>query len=117
MYATASRPVIDLKKGTPLAGSRSRASANPLINEVVIPLGKKDLWNRSDPADDKQFEKYYLKPELAAVVNALYDIGAPTTNRVDLTTILLNGIPPKNGARRCRRPRSATSRRRPTCCG
>ena len=39
--------------------------AEPLINEVVIPLGKKDLWNRSDPADDKQFERFYLKPELA----------------------------------------------------
>ena len=24
----------------------------PLINEAVIPLGQKDFWNRSDPADD-----------------------------------------------------------------
>jgi hypothetical protein len=63
----------------------------------VIPLGKKDLWNRSAPADDKQFEKHYLKPELAAVLNALYDLGSPTTGRVDLTTVLLTGIPPKNG--------------------
>ena len=95
VYATASRPVIDLKKGTARWQQVSRL-ANPLVNEVVIPLGKKDLWNRSAPADDKQFEKYYLKPELAAVVNLLYDIGAPTTNRIDLTTILLKGIPPKN---------------------
>jgi hypothetical protein len=94
-YATASRPVIDLKKGTARWQQVSRL-ANPLVNEVVIPLGKKDLWNRSAPADDKQFEKYYLKPELAAVVNLLYDIGAPTTNRIDLTTILLKGIPPNN---------------------
>jgi len=95
VYATASRPVIDLKKGTARWQQVSRLG-NPLVNEVVIPLGKKDLWNRSAPADDKQFEKYYLKPELAAVVNLLYDIGAPTTNRIDLTTILLKGIPPKN---------------------
>ena len=29
----------------------------PLINEVVIPLGQKDHWNRSDPEDDAQFER------------------------------------------------------------
>jgi hypothetical protein len=96
VYATASRPVIDLKRGTARWQQVSRL-ANPLVNEVVIPLGKKDLWNRSAPADDKQFEKHYLKPELAAVVNLLYDLGSPTTGRVDLTTVLLKGIPPKNG--------------------
>ena len=25
---------------------------NPLINEVVIPVGKKDYWNASSPRDD-----------------------------------------------------------------
>ena len=29
---------------------------NPLINEVVIPLGQKDVWNRSEPEDDAQFD-------------------------------------------------------------
>ncbi|MGH3269725.1 MAG: DUF4331 domain-containing protein, partial [Trebonia sp.] len=28
--------------------------ANPLINEVLIPLGRKDLWNTLPPSDDKQ---------------------------------------------------------------
>src|SRR5713101_5535416 len=28
----------------------------PLINEVVTPLGLKDFWNRSEPANDAQFE-------------------------------------------------------------
>ena len=27
---------------------------NPLVNEVVIPLGKKDLFNRTSPADDAE---------------------------------------------------------------
>ena len=31
----------------------------PLINEVVIPTGLKDLWNRTTPAGDAQFKKYY----------------------------------------------------------
>ena len=38
---------------------------NPLVNEVVIPLGDKDYWNREDPADEAQFEHYYLNPEVS----------------------------------------------------
>lgn len=91
VYSSASRPVIS--KGGKVKYQQVSRLGEPLINEVVIPLGKKDLWNRSDPADDRQFEKNYLKPELAGILNALYDIGAPTENRIDLTTILLTGIP------------------------
>ena len=61
------------------------------------PAGQEGPLEPQRPADDKQFEKYYLKPELAGVVNLLYDLGSPTTGRIDLTTILLKGIPPKNG--------------------
>src|SRR6266702_6284367 len=50
----------------------------PLINEVVIPTNLKDLWNRTSPAQDAQFEKYYTTPILAAVMNLLYKVGAPT---------------------------------------
>ncbi len=94
VYSTASRPVIG--KGGKTRWQQVSRLGEPLINEVVIPLGKKDLWNRSDPADDKQFERHYLKPELAGILNALYAIGAPTENRVDLTAVLLTGIPPNN---------------------
>ena len=98
VYASASRPVIDIKKGDArVRWQQVSRLGEPLVNEVLIPLGKKDLWNRSDPANDAQFEKNYLKPELAGIVNALYAIGAPTENRVNLTTVLLTGIPPKNG--------------------
>ena len=45
---------------------------NPLINEVVIPTGLKDLWNRTTPAQDGQFKQYYTTPILAAVMNKLY---------------------------------------------
>ncbi len=77
----------------------------PLINEVIIPLGKKDFWNRSDPADDAQFAKFYRSPELARVVNVLYGDalvalgGAParTTGRDDLVLILLTGVPLPGG--------------------
>jgi Domain of unknown function (DUF4331) len=82
---------------------------NPLINEVVIPLGSKDYWNREDPANDQQFEKYYSSPEVSRLENLLYGAlppGGPSnghaggalqaideTSRSDLTTILLTGVP------------------------
>jgi uncharacterized protein DUF4331 len=71
----------------------------PLINEVIIPLGKKDLWNRSDPADDSQFVGFYRTPELAADVNALYPSLPParTSGRDDLVLILLTGVPLPGG--------------------
>jgi Domain of unknown function (DUF4331) len=65
----------------------------PLINEVVIPTGLKDLWNRVTPAQDAQFKKYYLTPILAAVLNKLYKLGVPETGRDDLVAVLGTGIP------------------------
>jgi hypothetical protein len=65
----------------------------PLVNEVIIPTGLKDLWNRTSPAQDKQFEKYYTTPILAAVLNKLYNLDVPTTDRDDLVQVLGTGIP------------------------
>jgi hypothetical protein len=71
---------------------------NPLINEVIIPLGRKDYWNAQDPSKDKQFQKYYETPELAGLVNFLYPTlpDARTTGRTDLSLILLTGVPGLN---------------------
>jgi len=71
----------------------------PLINEAVIPLGKKDFWNRVDPADDAQFASFYTDPEVSRLENLLYGgVLAPitTTGRSDLTAILLTGVPGLN---------------------
>ena len=67
---------------------------NPLINEVIIPTGKKDYWNSQHPYKDSQFAKYYKAPEITAVANALYGaLDTPaTTNRNDLVAILLTGL-------------------------
>jgi hypothetical protein len=68
---------------------------NPLVNEVVIPLGQKDRFNATQPKDDlKNFGKYVLSPELAKVMNVLFPgVNAPTTNRTDIVQALLTGIP------------------------
>jgi hypothetical protein len=71
---------------------------NPLINEVVIPIGQKDYWNRSDPKDDAQFANRYTSPELASLINFLYPAlpDTPTTGRDDLVAVLLTGVPGLN---------------------
>jgi hypothetical protein len=71
---------------------------NPLINEVIIPLNKKDFWNTQRPQDDAQFASYVLHPELAGLLNALYPGAFPNLagykpDRADLAAILMTGIP------------------------
>jgi uncharacterized protein DUF4331 len=68
---------------------------NPLVNEVVIPLGQKDHFNATQPSDDlKNFGKYVLSPELAKVINLLFPgLKVPENNRTDIVQALLTGIP------------------------
>jgi len=74
---------------------------NPLINEVIIGMGDKDLWNSLPPAGDKQFAHYVTQPGLAALLPALYPgvfpnlakLVASGKPRADLEAILLTGIP------------------------
>ncbi|NJP43271.1 DUF4331 domain-containing protein [Actinacidiphila epipremni] len=75
--------------------------ANPLFNEVLVPLGKKDLWNTRPPSDDKLFASGVTDPELARLLPALYPGVFPNLAklnkagkpRADLAAILLTGIP------------------------
>jgi hypothetical protein len=69
---------------------------NPLVNEVIIPTGLKDLWNAQQPWNEAAYKKYYETPILAAVINKLYKLGAPETNRDDLVAVLLTGVPKLN---------------------
>ena len=74
---------------------------NPLVNEVLIPLGHKDQWNSLPPSDDKRFEVYVTQPGLAALLPVLYPGVFPNLAalvksakpRADLEAILLTGIP------------------------
>jgi hypothetical protein len=73
--------------------------AAPLVNEVVIPLESKDLWNRSDPLQDAQFLSYVNDPELPRLLNAVYGLPIPDSNkdkkgvqRDDLVAVFLTGV-------------------------
>jgi Domain of unknown function (DUF4331) len=72
---------------------------NPLVNEVIIPLGQKDRFNRTEPKDDAtNYGKYVLEPELAAVLNKLFpgQVNAPEKNRTDIVQAVLQGVPGLN---------------------
>jgi hypothetical protein len=72
---------------------------NPLVNEVIIPLGQKDRFNRTQPKDDAtNYGKYVVEPELAAVLNKLFPgvVNAPEKNRTDIVQAVLQGVPGLN---------------------
>ena len=67
---------------------------NPLINEVIIPIGLKDKFNRTSPADDAaNFGAAALSPEPARLLNALFGLGVKESNRTDIVQALLTGVP------------------------
>jgi Domain of unknown function (DUF4331) len=107
VWTTASRQrvsVWDAGRGeTVTSGPFHQVSrlANPLVNEVLIPLGEKDRWNTQAPAHDKVFADHVTHPELAGLLPALYPGVFPhlealvrsNAPRADLEAILLTGVP------------------------
>ncbi len=72
--------------------------ANPLVNEVLIPMADKDEWNHTAPRFDRRFAKNVKRPELAALLPVLYPGVFPNLakygkDRADLIAILMTGIP------------------------
>jgi len=65
----------------------------PLVNEVVIPLGRKDRFNASDPRDDAQFLRFVADPEPARLIPVLYPgVTVPAAPRDDLTDVELRAL-------------------------
>ena len=96
VWASTERPAIKVIRHKARAREvQVSRLGNPLVNEVVIPLGKKDFFNATQPSNDlKNFGKYVLSPELAKVINVLYPgLNVPETDRTDIVQALLTGIP------------------------
>jgi hypothetical protein len=69
----------------------------PLVNEVVIPLGKKDLFNASEPSNDvANFGANVVNSELAGLFHALFGLNVPPNPRNDLVTVFATGVPGLN---------------------
>jgi len=107
VWTTASRQKVRMYGTTPHTntGPWEQVSrlGNPLINEVIIPMGQKDRWNSQAPKDDKQYSTYYDHPGLAALLNVLYPgafgnlasyTAVASNTRPDLDAVLLTGVPP-----------------------
>jgi hypothetical protein len=83
--------------------------SNPLVNEVVIGLKDKDLFNAAEPTQDGALATYVTNPTLPALLNILFrdavnqTLGANIPNlaptnfpRTDLVTAFLTGFPGLN---------------------
>lgn len=108
VWTTASRQkakVLSTTGGTDVASGpwvQVSRLGNPLVNEVVVPMSKKDFWNSQPPSADKQFAAAVANPELAQLLPTLYPMvfpnlsafnSKPPVKRADLLAIFLTGIP------------------------
>jgi Domain of unknown function (DUF4331) len=84
MYASTSRSASQ-----PLRLAQVARMANPLVNELIIGTGSKDLWNATDPVDEAQFLGFYQVPRLAILLNLAFGLPIPPTPRTDLVSALL----------------------------
>jgi len=107
VWTAASRQQVklwdDVKRKHEYSGPWNQVSrlGNPLVNEVLIPMSRKDEWNRSQPSEDKNFAQFVTKPELAGLLPVLYPGAFPNLDalnkanksRDDLAAVLLTGLP------------------------
>jgi hypothetical protein len=102
IWAGASRRKVRLTDGPLQAGAgpwvQVSRLGNPLFNEVVVPMARKDDWNAADPEDDEDFAGYVRQPELAKLLPVLYPgvfphLAGLSSSRDDLVAILLTGLP------------------------
>jgi hypothetical protein len=97
-WGTTSRPRIYVRRA-PLPGAASggwsqvQRMGNPLINELIIGTGSKDMWSMSQPVNDSQFASFDLDPLFARVLNAIYGIAIPTPPRTDLLPLVTYAPP------------------------
>jgi hypothetical protein len=105
IWSTASLPQAKLNKPNPsykqpvlYGGAYTQVSrlGMPLVNEVVIGLPQKDLFNAAKPTQDGALADYVTNPTFPAILEALFGsagLRAPTNfPRNDLVATFLTGI-------------------------
>jgi hypothetical protein len=100
VWATASRQAVATRTpgGITYSGDWIQVSrlGNPLVNEAVIDLGRKDAFNSLEPTGDSVALDRVLDPEVPKLLNLLFGVRVPQMPRQDLVTIFLTGIPGLN---------------------
>jgi len=117
-WTTASLPQATLRDPTPTyadptvdGGAFVQVSrlSHPLVNELVIGLPQKDLFNAAEPPGDAALASYVTNPTFPAILNALFrgpvnstlgtnisDLAPNNFPRNDLVATFLTGIPSLN---------------------
>ena len=86
VWATTDRPRVTIRRSplpdlnTTTNNRQIQRLANPLINELLIGIGAKDTWSRSEPANDSDYATTYLNPVFPQAVEAVYNKLLPTAN-------------------------------------
>ena len=103
VYASTSRQQVTIRRGAPalnpkkppedlLQGAKSfrqvSRMGNPLVNELIIPIGKKDLWNATDPSDEAQFLDSYRNLAVADALKLVSGVDVPPKPRDDIVHLL-----------------------------
>ena len=101
VYASTLRQRITQRTGEPLLSARKpllrgekewvqvSRMGNPLVNELIISIGKKDLWNATDPEDEAQFVPLYQSLAVAGALQLVSGVPVPPTPRDDVVRALL----------------------------
>ena len=112
-WTTASLPQAQLRDPSPTYNGTTRQGgamvqvsrlSAPLVNEVVIGLKDKDLFNAARPTQDGALATYVTNPTLPALLDLLFRdaVGSPSNiapsnfPRNDLVTAFLTGFPGVN---------------------
>jgi hypothetical protein len=97
VWSTASRPAVATRTpgAVTYSGDLVQVSrlGNPLVNEAVIDLARKDVFNAIEPTSDAAALDRVLDPEVPKLLNLIFGVQSPPPPRNDLVTIFLTGIP------------------------
>jgi hypothetical protein len=97
IWSTASRAATATRTpgGITYSGNLVQVSrlGNPLVNEVVIDLARKDAFNSLEPTQDAAALDRVLDPEVPKLLDLIFGVKSPAAPRNDLVTIFLTGIP------------------------
>ncbi len=100
VWSTANRPSVTTRGGGQEKHNDRYVQVSrlgqPLVNEVVIPRGVKDIFNSLQPTGDGAALNFVTDPEVPKLLRALFGIQSPPAPRNDLVTIFLTGIPGLN---------------------
>jgi hypothetical protein len=100
VWTTTSRPAVATRSAGKIdyTGELVQISrlGNPLVNEAVIDLARKDVFNAITPTSDAAALDRVLDPEVPKLLNLIFGVQSPPAPRNDLVAIFLTGIPGLN---------------------